>query len=134
MIPIVATQSISALRSVLGSSEAWRTLRPTLRPRMFLSVSDEASAEIASTLCGQVAKIKRSYTINESARSNGINLLSAQGGGERGSVGASQSVREQREALFHPRDSRLAGRVCPCGRHARSHRRHGTTYAPAPFR
>ena len=84
VIPIVATQSISSLRSVLGSGEAWRTLLQTLRTRIFLSLSDEASAEIASKLCGQVAKIKSSYTINESAKSSGINLLSAQAGGGRG--------------------------------------------------
>ena len=36
VIPIVATQSISSLRSVLGSSEAWRTLLQTLRTRIFL--------------------------------------------------------------------------------------------------
>ena len=109
VIPIVATQSISSLRSVLGSSEAWRTLLQTLRTRIFLSLSDEASAEIASKLCGQVAKIKSSYTINESAKSSGINLMSAQAGGGRGSVGASKSFREQREALFQPRDFALLG-------------------------
>ena len=60
-IPIVATQSISSLRAVLGSSEAWRSLLQTLRTRIFLSLSDDASAKIASELCGQVAKIKESY-------------------------------------------------------------------------
>ena len=109
VIPIVATQSISSLRSVLGSSEAWRTLLQTLRTRIFLSLSDEASAEIASKLCGQVAKIKSSYTINESAKSSGINFMSAQAGGGRGSVGASKSFREHREALFQPRDFALLG-------------------------
>ena len=109
VIPIVATQSISSLRSVLGSGEAWRTLLQTLRTRIFLSLSDEASAEIASKLCGQVAKIKSSYTINESAKSSGINLLSAQAGGGRGSVGASKSFQERREALFQPRDFALLG-------------------------
>ena len=108
VIPIVATQSISSLRSVLGSSEAWRTLLQTLRTRIFLSLSDEASADIASKLCGQVAKIKSSYTINESGKSSGINLLSAQAGGGRASVGASKSFKEQREALFQPRDFALA--------------------------
>ena len=103
VIPIVATQSISSLRSVLGSGEAWRTLLQTLRTRIFLSLSDEASAEMASKLCGQVAKIKSSYTINESAKSSGINLMSAQAGGGRGSVGASKSFHERREALFQPR-------------------------------
>ena len=109
VIPIVATQSISSLRSVLGSSEAWRTLLQTLRTRIFLSLSDEASAEIASKLCGQVAKIKSSYTINESSRQSGINLMSAQAGGGRGSVGASKSFQERREALFQPRDFALLG-------------------------
>ena len=37
-IPIVATQSISSLRSVLSGTEAWRTLVQTLRTRIFLSL------------------------------------------------------------------------------------------------
>ena len=109
VIPIVATQSISSLRSVLGSSEAWRTLLQTLRTRIFLSLSDEASAEIASKLCGQVRKIKGTYTINETSKQSGINFLSAQAGGGRGSVGASKSFQEHREALFQPRDFALLG-------------------------
>ena len=106
-IPIVATQSISSLRSVLGSSEAWRTLLQTLRTRIFLSLSDDASAQIASTLCGQVAKIKPSYTITESAKQSEVSMLSAQAGGGQGSVGASKSFREQREAVFQPRELAL---------------------------
>ena len=106
-IPIVATQSISSLRSVLGSSEAWRTLLQTLRTRIFLSLSDDASAQTASALCGQVVKIKPSYTITESAKQSEVSLLSAQAGGGQGSVGASKSFREQREAVFQPREFSL---------------------------
>ena len=109
VIPIVATQSISSLRSVLGGSEAWRTLLQTLRTRIFLSLSDEASAEIASKLCGQVRKLKATYAINETSRQSGINFLSAQAGGGRGSVGASKSFNEHREAVFQPRDFALLG-------------------------
>ncbi len=104
VIPIVATQSISSLRSVLGTSEAWRTLLQTLRTRIFLSLSDDASAEIASKLCGQVAKIKPSWTVTESARQAEVSLLSGKAGGGRVSVGTSKSFREQREALFQPRE------------------------------
>ena len=64
-IPIVATQSISSLRSVLPSGEAWRTLVQTLRTRIFLSLSDEASAKIASEMCGSVMKTQASYTFTE---------------------------------------------------------------------
>ena len=52
-IPIVATQSISSLRSVLGSGEAWRTLLQTLRTRIFLSLSDDASAQTARLCAGR---------------------------------------------------------------------------------
>ena len=106
-IPIVATQSISSLRSVLGSPEAWRALSQTLRTRIFLSLSDDASAKIASELCGQVAKIKGSYTISETSKRAEVSPLSGRAGGGGGSMGASKSFREQREAVFHPRDFAL---------------------------
>ena len=80
-IPIVATQSISSLRAVLGSSEAWRALLQTLRTRIFLSLSDDASAKIASELCGQVAKIKGSYTISETSKRTDVSPLSGRAGG-----------------------------------------------------
>ena len=108
-IPIVATQSISSLRSVLGSSEAWRALLQTRRTRIFLSLSDDASAKIASELCGQVAKIKGSYTISETSKRAEVSPLSGRAGGGGGSMGASKSFREQREAVFHPRDFALLG-------------------------
>ena len=106
-IPIVATQSISSLRAVLGSSEAWRSLLQTLRTRIFLSLSDDASAKIASELCGQVAKIKKSYTISETSKRSEVSPLSGRAGGGGGSMGATKSFREQREAVFHPRDFAL---------------------------
>ena len=106
-IPIVATQSISSLRAVLGSSEAWRSLLQTLRTRIFLSLSDDASAKLASELCGQVAKIKESYTISETSKRSEVSPLSGRAGGGGGSMGATKSFREQREAVFHPRDFAL---------------------------
>ena len=108
-IPIVATQSISSLRAVLGSSEAWRSLLQTLRTRIFLSLSDDASAKIAFELCGQVAKIKESYTISETSKRSEVSPLSGRAGGGGGSMGATKSFREQREAVFHPRDFALLG-------------------------
>ena len=76
----------------------------TLRTRIFLSLSDDASSEIASKLCGQVAKIKPSWTVTESAQQAQVSLLSGRAGGSRGSVGTSKSFREQREALFQPKE------------------------------
>ena len=65
LIPIVATQSISSLCAVLGQSEAWRALLQTLRTRIFLSLADDSSVQIASALCGQVSKMKASYSVSE---------------------------------------------------------------------
>ncbi len=109
LIPIVATQSISSLRAVLGQSEAWRALLQTLRTRIFLSLADDSSAQIASTLCGQVARMKASYTVSEQTQRAGASLLSGSAGGGTGSVGASKAFSERREPLFHPRDFALLG-------------------------
>ena len=54
-----------------------------------------------------MAKIKPSWTVTESARQAEVSLLSGKAGGGRGSVGTSKSFREQREALFQPREFAL---------------------------
>ena len=109
LVPIVATQSISSLRAVLGRGEAWRALLQTLRTRIFLSLSDDASAQLASGLCGQVARMKASYTVSEQTARASASLLSGSAGGGTGSVGASKAFTERRESLFHPRDFTLLG-------------------------
>ena len=108
VVPIVATQSISSLRSTLGGGEAtWRTLMQTLRTRIFLSLSDDSSAQIASTLCGQVERVKASWTVSEQTARASASLLSGSAGGGSGSVGTSKAFSARREALFMPRDFAL---------------------------
>ena len=106
-IPIVASQSISSLRSALHGGEAWRTLLQTLRTKLFLSLSDDSSSKIASDLCGTVSRMKASYSFSENTGRAGVSLLSARPGGSQGALGASKSYREQREPVFHPRDFSL---------------------------
>ena len=103
-IPIVATQSISSLRSVLPSGEAWRTLVQTLRTRIFLSLSDESSARIASEMCGSVMKTEPSYTFSETTGRPEFSLLSGRAGGGRGTIGASKSFRRSLQPVFTPRE------------------------------
>ena len=100
-IPIVATQSISSLRSVLPGQDAWRSLIQTLRTRIFLSLSDTASASLASEMCGKAVRYTPSYSFSEQAK--GFGLLTGRAGGGKGSVGASKSYRQVREPVFHPR-------------------------------
>ncbi len=102
VIPIVATQSISSLKSVLPGQDAWRTLLQTLRTKVFLSLSDESSAELASNMCGKILRLSPSYSFTESAKP-GFSVITARAGGAKGTLGTSKSYREQREPLFHPR-------------------------------
>ena len=103
LIPIVATQSISSLRSVLPGNEAWRTLVQTLRTRIFLSLSDESSARIASEMCGSVMKTVPSYTFTETTGRPEFSPLSGRAGGGKGTIGASKSFQRRREPVFQPR-------------------------------
>ncbi len=106
-IPIVATQSISSLRSALPGDDAWRALVQTLRTRVFLALSDVASARIASEMCGAVLKTQPSYTLTETTGRPEFSLLSGRAGGGRGTIGASKSFRQGREPVFGPRDFSL---------------------------
>ena len=101
-IPIVATQSISSLRAVLPGQDAWRALIQTLRTRIFLSLSDAASANLAAEMCGKGRRYSPSYSFSEQAKP-GFGLVTGRAGGGKGSVGASKSYREVREPVFHPR-------------------------------
>ena len=102
-IPIVATQSIASLRSVLAGNDAWRTLLQTLRTRIFLTLSDDSSADLASNMCGKVARLSPSYSFSESSKPAFSLVAARAGGGQGGSLGASKTYREQREPMFHPR-------------------------------
>ena len=105
-IPMVATQSISSLRSAVGDREAWRTLLQTLRTKLFLSLEDEFSQQEASRLCGQAEFLKPNYSFSESAGRAGVSLLSGKAGGSRGSLSASRSYSPRLEAKFKPREFR----------------------------
>ncbi len=108
-VPIVATQSISSMRSVLGDGESWRALLQTLRSRIFLSMADDASLETASKLLGQVNRMRASFSLSENTARAAASLFTGRIGGGSASAGLSKSYAEKREALFHPRDISLLG-------------------------
>ena len=103
-IPIVATQSLSSLRAVLGSSEVWRTLLQTLRSRIYLSQADDQSAKIASDLCGQVSRMHESWTVSENMDRAGVNFLTGGTGGAKATAGINKSFQDRKEALFSARE------------------------------
>jgi hypothetical protein len=101
-IPIVATQSISSLRSVL-SGEAWRTLLQTFRTKIFLTLSDDFSARTASELCGKEEQFKVNYSISENGQDARVSLLTGRTTAHKTTISASKSYNLQRDFIFEPK-------------------------------
>jgi TraM recognition site of TraD and TraG len=89
-IPIIATQSISSLKSALPG-ESWRTLLQTFRTKIFLCLSDDFSARTASDLCGREDKLKASYNLSESGHDAQVSLLTGKSLSHRANITASKS-------------------------------------------
>ena len=79
-----------------------------MRPAQ-MKESPSAYFRPAVFICDEVAKIKGSYTISETSKRAGVSPLSGRAGGSGGSIGATKSFQERREAVFHPRDFALLG-------------------------
>jgi len=103
LIPIVATQSISSLRSALGSEEAWRTLIQCFRTKVFLATSDELTARIAAELCGRADRLKARYTLSEGGQGAHISLLSGRATASKHSLSASKTYMLESDYVFQPR-------------------------------
>ena len=89
-IPIIATQSLSSLKSALPG-ESWRTLLQTFRTKIFLCLSDDFSARTASDLCGREDKLKASYNLTESGHDAQVSLLTGKALSHRANISASKS-------------------------------------------
>ena len=89
-IPIVATQSISSLQSVLPA-DSWRSLLQTFRTKIFLCLSDDFSAQVASDLCGKEDRLKVTYNISESGHDAKVSFLSGKALSNRANVTTSKS-------------------------------------------
>ena len=101
-IPIVATQSISSLRSTL-SGESWRTLLQGLRTKVFLTLSDDFSAQMAAELCGKVERLKPGYTITEAGQDARVSMLTGRPAAHRTTVSAAKTYSLQYEYVFQPK-------------------------------
>jgi len=99
MYPIIATQSISSLKSALPG-ESWRTLLQTFRTKIFLSLSDDFSARIASELCGREDRLKASYNLSESGHDARVSLLTGKALSHKANITASKSYSPHRDLRF----------------------------------
>ena len=98
-IPIIATQSISSLKSALPG-ESWRTLLQTFRTKIFLSLSDDFSARIASELCRREYKLKASYNLSESGHDANVSFLTGKALSHKANITASKSYSPHHDLRF----------------------------------
>jgi hypothetical protein len=103
LIPIVATQSVSSLRSALGSDEGWRTLMQCFRTKVFLATSDEFTARTAAELCGRADRLKARYSLTEGGQDAHISLLTGSATAARHSLSASKTYMLESDYVFQPR-------------------------------
>jgi hypothetical protein len=98
-IPIVATQSISSLKTTLPG-ETWRTLLQTFRTKIFLALSDDFSAKIASELCGQDERWRVNYNISESGHDSRVSYLTGKPLADKAHISTSKTYSQQRDYRF----------------------------------
>src|SRR5215468_4809153 len=98
-ISIVATQSISSLKSTLPG-ETWRTLLQTFRTKIFLALSDDFSAKIASELCGKEDQLKIGYNLSETGHDTHISLLTGKAQSNRANLTTSKTYYHQSDYRF----------------------------------
>jgi hypothetical protein len=103
LIPIVATQSISSLRSVLHGDDAWRTLLQCFRTKIFLASADEFTSRVAADLCGRVERLKPSYQLTESGQDARVSLFTGRAAAPKSTVTASKQYAFQVDYLFQPK-------------------------------
>jgi hypothetical protein len=98
-IPIIATQSISSLKSAL-SGDGWRTLLQTFRTKIFLASSDDFFAQTASVLCGREDQLKVSYSLSESGHDSKVSWLTGKALSHKANLVASKSYSTQTDYRF----------------------------------
>jgi hypothetical protein len=98
-IPIIATQSMSSLKSALPG-DTWRTLLQTFRTKIFLALSDDFSARTAAELCGREDQLKVSYNLSESGHDARVSLLTGKAVSQKANITASKSYNTQSDYRF----------------------------------
>ena len=80
--------------------ETWRTLFQTFRTKIFLALSDDFSAKIASELCGREDQWKVNYNISESGHDARVSLWTGKALAHKANVTTSKSYNTQSDFRF----------------------------------
>ena len=80
--------------------ETWRTLLQTFRTKIFLALSDDFSAKIASELCGREDQLKIGYNLSETGHDTHVSLLTGEAQSNRANLTTSKTYYQQSDYRF----------------------------------
>ncbi|MGH9382824.1 MAG: type IV secretory system conjugative DNA transfer family protein [Vicinamibacterales bacterium] len=103
LIPIVATQSISSLRSAIHGEESWRTLLQCFRTKIFLATSDEFTARAAADLCGKAECLRPSFQLSEAGQNARVSLFTGRAAAPKSTVTATKHYSFDVDFVFQPK-------------------------------
>lgn len=101
-VPLVATQSLSSLRSTLPG-ESWRTLLQCFRTKLFLSIADDFTAKVASELAGRAEQMSPSYSISESGQDARVSTMTGRTQAHKAGLTLNKNYSLQMRPLFEPK-------------------------------
>ena len=85
------------------TGESWRTLLQGLRTKVFLTLSDDFSAQMAADLCGKVERLKPGYTITEAGQDARVSILTGRPAAHKTTVSAAKTYNLAFEYVFQPK-------------------------------
>lgn len=101
-VPIVASQSLSSLRSTLPG-ESWRTLLQCFRTKLFLSIADDFTAKVASDLAGRDEQMIPSYSLSETGQDVRVSALTGRALAHKAGLTLNKNYTLQVRPLFEPK-------------------------------
>lgn len=103
-IPILATQSITSIKTATGGGDTYKTLLQAIRTIISLATSDLDTAKYVADYIGKTDKLKMTVNVSESSQDANVSLITGKTVGEKSSVSQSITYATQKEHVFEPHE------------------------------
>lgn len=103
LIPVVAIQSFSALRSALPGNDSWQALASCFRTTIALATNDAFTARQLAERCGKMERLKPRFTVTEGGQQAHVSLLTGRPTAERQTLSVSKTYSLESDYVFQPR-------------------------------
>jgi hypothetical protein len=101
-IAILATQSITSIKTATGGGETYKTLLQAIRTQLCLGTSDLDTAKYFADVIGKIDKLKLSVNVSETSQDANVSLITGRTVGEKSTVSQSMKYSTAMEYVFEP--------------------------------